>query len=198
MMEEKRTIGDWEVLQGIHIGDREVLLLLDPTSAEAPYVVCYNQLIPGLGVDHPTECVGSNDYLEMMEEFLSRVKGQIVAVLNDREKSSEPQEVFGAGHCLPGGMDESLVGRVVVMKADVLRHEYRNAARQIILVTGGFGASPNARGRAVFGNNVFSGTKSDWRREDVLGILDPAKAPEWVKPGLEAIRAQKAKDRGDR
>jgi len=37
-MEDKRNIGGWEVLQGIHVGDKEVLLLLDPESAEAPYV----------------------------------------------------------------------------------------------------------------------------------------------------------------
>jgi len=36
----------------------------------------------------------------------------------------------------------------------------------------------------------YSGDKSDWRRPDVLGILDPAKAPDWVKPGVAAIRAQ--------
>ena len=199
-MEDKRNIGGWEVLQGIHVGDKEVLLLLDPSSAEAPYVVCYNNKIPGLGVDHPTEGMGSGDYLEMMGEFLTRVQGQVDQVRADRERSGEPQEVFGAAQCLPSdGAEQDLKGRVVVIKPGVLRPEYQNIAHQIIYVTGGFGAAPNARGRAVFGNNVFSGEKSDWRREDVLGVLDPAKAPEWVKPGVEAIRTQsKEKDRGNR
>jgi len=190
MTDEKRMIGDWEVLQGIHIGDKEVVLLYDPNSAEATYAVCYRQTALGF-LESATEGVGSDDYLEMMEEFLHRVQGQIDKVRADRERASEPQEGLGKEHCLPSfSAAENLNGRVVVMKQEVLRPEYRNAARQIVYVTGGFGAAPNARGRAVFGSNVFSKENSEWRRGDVLGILDPAKAPDWVKPGVEAIRAQ--------
>jgi len=196
-MEDKRKIGNWEVLQAIHIGDKEVVLLHDPDNAEAAYAACYRQT--ALGILESAEGVGSNDYLEMAEEFLRRVQGQVDQVRADRERSGEPREVFGAAQCLPSdGKEQDLKGRVVVIKPGVLRPEYQNIAHQIIYVTGGFGAAPNARGRAVFGNNVFSGEKSDWRREDVLGILDPAQAPAWVQPGVEAIRArQKEKDRGD-
>ena len=190
MADEKRMIGDWEVLQGIHIGDREVVLLHDPNNAEAAYAVCYHQTALGF-LESATEGVGSNDYLEMMEEFLHRVQGQIDKVRVDRERTGEPQEMLERKHCLLSfSAAENLNGHVVVMKPEVLRPEYRNAAHQIALVTGGFGASPNARGRAVFCREVFSGEKSEWRRQDVLGVLDPAKAPDWVKPGVEAIRAQ--------
>ena len=190
MSDEKRMIGDWEVLQGIHVGDKEVLLLFDPKSAEAPYAVCYNQRLPDLGIDHLSEAVGSDDYLEMTDEFLLRVQGQIEQVRTARERSGEPQEVLGTEHCLPSdGTGVELHGCVAIMKPEILRPEYRNAAHQIVLITGGFGAYKNARGRAVFGNTVFSGEKSNWQRGDVLGILDPEKAPDWVKPGVEAIRA---------
>jgi len=196
MSDEKRTIGAWEVMQGIHIGDKEVLLLFDPKSAEAPYAVCYCQRIPDLGLELPSEAIGSADYLEMTDEFLLRVQGQIAQVRAERERSGEPQEVFGREHCLPSdGTSMELLGCVAIMKPEVLRPEYRNAAHQIVLVSGGFGAYKMARGRAVFGNTVFSGEKSNWQRGDVLGILDPAKAPEWVKPGVEAIRAQQ-KEKG--
>jgi hypothetical protein len=157
--------------------------------------VCYNQKILGIGLDYPTEAVGSTDYLEMMEEFLHRAQGQIDQVRSNRERCNEPQEVFGAAQCLPGGMEHSLVGTVVLMKPEVLRPEHRNIASQIVLLTGGFGTAPNARGTAVFGNTVFSGEKSDWRRSDILGVLDPKQAPDWVKPGVDAIRAQQ-KEKG--
>jgi len=197
-MDEKRMIGDWEVLQSIHIGDREVFLLHDPKNTEAPYAVCYGNTVPGLGIFHSEEGIGSTDYLEMAELFVQRVQGQIAQVRADRERLGEPQEVFGKEHCLPGGMEQSLEGRIAVMRLPVLRHEYRNAARQLVYVVGGFGASANARGRTVFGYEVFSGEKSTWQRGDVLGVLDPAKAPDWVKPRVEAIRAQiKAKDGKD-
>jgi hypothetical protein len=77
MTDEKRMIGVWEVLQGIHIGDKEVVLLHDPHNAETPYAVCYNQRDNSMGIEYTAEAVGSDDYLEMMEEFLQRVQGQV-------------------------------------------------------------------------------------------------------------------------
>jgi len=194
-MDEKRMIGDWEVLQGIRLGDKEVLLLHDPKNAEAQYAACYGEQKMML---QSAEGVGSNDYLEMMEEFLSRVQGQIDQVRAEREKTSEPQEVLGKEHCLPlYGHDSDLVNRVVIIRPEVLRPEYRNAAHQAFLAVSGFGAHPNSRGSAIYGDYVFSGENAQYRREQVLGILDPAKAPEWVKPGVEAIRAQqKTKSKG--
>ena len=41
-------------------------------------------------------------------------------------------------------------GKIVVIKQDVLRQEYRRSTNQIKLCTGGFGASPNSRGSACF------------------------------------------------
>ena len=196
-MDEQRKIGELEVAHAIHIGDKETLFLLDPQSTETPYLVCYNTSVPGFGfVDFPSEMVGGADYLEAMEEFLRRVQGQIDQVRTNRQRSNEPQEVFGAEHCLPDGMEHSLVGCVVVMKPEVLRHEYQNVAHQLLYVIGGFGAAPNARGSAVFANNVFSGEKHDCRRHQILGVLDPAKAPSWAKPGVEAIRMQRTKEKG--
>ena len=190
-MDEKRTVNGFEVLFSMHVGPREVLFLLDQDSTEMPYMVGYCDIMPGQGCEQLNEVVGGDDYLEAMEEFLQRVQGQVAQVRAERNRTNEPQEVLGREHCLPSdGTEPDLHGRVVVIRPDALRPEYRNAAQQTVFVTGGFGAAPNARGRAVFGTNVFFGEKSDWWREDVLGILDPAKAPAWVKPGVAAIREQ--------
>jgi hypothetical protein len=70
-------------------------------------------------------------------------------------------------------------------------------ASQLVLVNGGFGAAQNARGTAIFGHTVFSGEKSDWRRSDILGVLDPKQAPDWVKPGVAAIK-QKRKEKEEK
>jgi len=95
MTDERRLIGDWEVLQGIHVGDKEVVLLHDPRNAETPYAVSYNKRDNSMGIEYTAEAVGSGDYLEMMEEFLHRVQGQVDKVRADRERTNEPQEVFG-------------------------------------------------------------------------------------------------------
>jgi len=196
MTDEKRMIGGFEVQFAMHVGPREVVFLLDPASADTPYMVGYCDIMPGLGIEQLFEVLGSDDYLEMMDEFLYRAQIQVDLARTEKDKVPGPQEVFGAAQCLPSdGTEQDFRDRVVVIKPEALRPEYRNAAQQTVLVMGGFGAAPNAMGRAVFGNNVFSGEKSDWRREDVLGVLDPAKAPGWVKPGVEAI-LKKQKEKG--
>jgi hypothetical protein len=132
----------------------------------------------------------------MAEEFLHRAQGQIDQVRAECDRSGEPQEVFGKEHCLPSdGTEADLHGCVAVMRPDMLRHEYRSAAHQAVYVTHGFGAAANARGSAIFGYNVFTGEQQKLRRPEVLGILDPSKAPDWVKPGVEAILA-KPKEKG--
>ncbi|MCL2530717.1 MAG: hypothetical protein FWE40_00975 [Oscillospiraceae bacterium] len=189
MEHESRMFGELEVVHAIHIGDKEVLFLLDKQNTERPYIVSYNQLM--FGLDYPTETVGSADYLEMMEEFLQRVQGQIDQVREDRARSCEPQEVFTQAQCLPPSKhEERFIDRVVVINAERLRPEYGNIANQVVYITGGFGAEPSSRGGKVYGHNVFSGEQVVWRREHVLGILAPAHAPDWVKPGVDAIRAQ--------
>jgi hypothetical protein len=196
-MEDKRTVCGLEVPFAMHVGDREVLFLLDPKSDETPFLVGYRTAVPELGLEQVDGLVGGDDYLEAVDEFLCRVQEQVTQVRADREMSDEPQEVFGASHCLPDGMKHHLEGRVVILKPEGLRHEYRNAAHQLIYITGGFGALPAARGQTVYGNAVFTGDKFTYRRHQVLGVLDPAKAPNWVQQGVKAIRAQqKTKSKG--
>jgi len=191
MTDEKRTVYDYEVHFAMHVGPREVLLLLDPASEETPYMVGYCDIMPGLGAEQLNEVVGGDDYLEAVEEFLHRVQGQVAQVRVDREQSQEPQEVFGATHCLPDGMKYSLESKVVILKPETLRHEYCNVANQLLYVTGGNGAFPDGHGTAVFGRNVFSGEDRSYRRHQVLGVLDPTHAPAWVRPGVCKIIEQK-------
>jgi len=188
-MKDERFVTGLEVQFEMHVGDKEVLLLLDPHSNEMPYLVGYCT-VNGLGMEQLTELVGGNDYLEAVEEFMTRVQGQVDQVRSDRALSDEPQEVFGKEYCLPGGLEQDLNGRVVILKPETLRPEYQNIAHQLLFVHGGFGAAPNGRGTAVFATNVFSGEKRDCRRHEIAGILNPIHAPDWVKPGVEAIRAQ--------
>ena len=196
MTDEKRTVNGFEVQFAMHIGPREVVFLLDPASEETPYMVGYCDIM-SLGFEHANDVVGSDDYLEIVDEFLHRVQGQVEQVRADRERTNEPQEVFGAAQCLPDGMKYDLEGKVVILKPEALRPEYCNVANQLILVTGGNGASPDGHGTAVFGKNVFSGEKHDSRRHKILGVLDPEQAPPWVRPGVCAIIAQK-KEKGGR
>lgn len=48
-------------------------------------------------------------------------------------------------------LDIDLTGRVVLIRTSELEPEYHEDAKRAFRVTGGFGASPKASGRALFG-----------------------------------------------
>ena len=62
-------------------------------------------------------------------------------------------------------------------------------------MTGGFGASANSRGSAVFCKNLYDGKTARYERMDVLGEVKPECMPDWAKEKAEAIsRKHKTKE----
>lgn len=63
-------IGNYAVEQSIHIGKKEVVFCVDKR-AEHPYVVCYCDYNNPFSAPWPTEAVGTEDYLEAMQLFVT-------------------------------------------------------------------------------------------------------------------------------
>lgn len=187
MDEEKRMAGSYEIRHAIHVGDKEVLFGEDPASADMRYMVCFCERGNPLGIEEFTFAQGSGDFLEMMTEFSDRVRFQIEAVKAERKRINVPLEPVTKAACTPVGYDQDIENRVAVIDPECLRPEYRTADKQIVLVTGGFGARGNARGRAVYTTNLYSGKNSRWNREDILGILTSEQQSAWVKEKLAQI-----------
>lgn len=62
-------------------------------------------------------------------------------------------------------------------------------------MTGGFGASANARGSAVFCRNLYDGKDTCYERMDVLGEVKTDRMPDWAKEKATAIgRKHKTKE----
>lgn len=81
-----------------------------------------------------------------------------------------------AADCVPDGLTGNLEGKVAVLKPEKLAPEFRSIDYQLVLVTGGFGASPPARGRTVFCTELFSGKKESFSR-DAISRGVPARTP---------------------
>lgn len=199
MNEEKRMADSYEVCHAVHVGDKEVVFGVDD-KADLPFMVGYslwNDLLCGYQY---FEVVGSNDYLEMMEEFTGRVEKQVAMVREERAAVTVPLVKLTADDCLPLQAADNIENQVVVIRPTALRAEYRTADKQLVLATGGFGASGNSRGRAVYTTNLYSGKHSRWNREDVLGIIRPEAMPEWAKTRLAEIQQnqQKRKNQPER
>lgn len=194
MTEEKRMVDTYKVTHAIHVGDREILFAVDEGKTDCPYMVCYCSWDNPLGIEQFFDAAGSDDYLEMMSEFTDRVQAQLEAVRAERDKITVPLSPFALEHCTPNDYGESIENKVVVIRAERLRPEYRTADKQLVLAVGGFGTHANARGRAVYTVNLYSGKEYRWNREDILGVLKTEYMPDWAKEQLKQILAgQQAK-----
>ena len=185
---EKRFVDTYEVLQSLSLGTNEVIFAED-ISKEFPYLVCYCSYDNPLNVEHFFEAIAGDDYVEMMVEYLDRAKKQLEIIKSERKSIDMPYSVVKADDCLPNDYKESIVGKVVAIKPSALKPEYRYAEKQIVLVVGGFGAEANARGRAVYTKNVYTGKESRWNREDILGEMK--NLPEWAKLKLNELSPEK-------
>ena len=196
MLDKKRMIEDFEIIHSIQIGAREVVVGVSP---EQEFMCCF--CTQDDIAEYYSEAMGSNDYLEIMELYADRLKGQIAAVQAQRNTLHIPTDVLGSEQCFPLLDGDDITGKVVAIKPASLRYEYQRADCQLIFVTGGNGARSNPRGTAVYGINIFTGRRAGrWRRSDVLGEVRPECLPQWAKDHLRTIEREqilkKERERG--
>ena len=199
---EKRMAGDFEIIHSMRIGDREIVLGENPAGTDDERYMCAFSTENGLFASY-TEVMVSNDYPELIRLFGERVADQAEKTriaLNGPKIQGIPNEPITAEGCEIFSHQHDLKGKVVVIKPEILRREYRRATCQLQLCTGGFGASPNSRGSACFCTELYSGKTSRFERSDILGTIEPEKLPEWAKHYLEVVRQaeKKAKDKEGR
>ena len=203
MSNEKRMIGDYEVLNSIRIGEYEIVLGECTKPGVREKYLCGFLEENGVMMQLK-ECMVSDSFAdvatiygeriaEKAEETQARIERENALVGNDEPLTSED--------CIPVNSSDNLTGKVVVIKPAVIRPEYRRASHQILLCAGGFGAQPNARGTSCFCKSLIDGSETRWRRQDIIGTLPYEKLPEWAKVRLEKVSAElesKNVERGDR
>ena len=190
MSEEKRMAGDYEIIQSVYIGDREIVMGENQANTDGlPYMVAYYESNAIMGRYY--DAVGSDDFPEIMEIYGQRIMEQ---AQKTREELSTPKiqgidnSPITAEGCTPISYDDDLHGKVIVIKPEVLRPEYRRATSQLKLCTGGFGAYPHSRGSAVFCTEIYTGRQSRFERRDILGVLEPENQPKWVQHSLLVLQ----------
>ena len=196
--------GDYEIIQSMMIGDKEIVLGENPKDTSGlPYMCAFcedNGIVARF-----YDAVGGDDFCEIAQEYGQRIakqaEGTRQALLNERA-GLDGNSIITAAQCEGISSKDDLHGKVIVIKPEVLRREYRAATHQLKLGTGGFGASPNSRGSACFCTDLLTGKESRFERRDVLGTMEPDKLPQWAKDGLAAIqqaeRSKSGKEKGSR
>ena len=178
----------YEVRHAIHVGDREVLVAENMTEPDGNYYLVANYTDNGL-IGEYSQCMVSSDYLEIMQEFTNRLSAQLEKVVSEISIADYQSEPITAEQCYPHDYAQDINGKVVAIKAEVLRSEYRRGDRQLVWVDGGNGARGNARGNAVFCYHLYDGNHTRFERYDVLGEI--RELPQWAVERLAVIKAER-------
>lgn len=187
MDEEKRMAGDYEIIHAMHIGDREIVIGENQAELDGQFYMCAYCQSNGLFAVY-NEVMVSDEYAEIVKLFGQRVTEQAEKT---RQELFKPKfqgienAPLTARDCNVIDYNDDLHNKVVILKPDALRREYRVATHQILFCTGGFGASPRSRGSACYCVNLYTGETDRYERMDVLGTMSVDQLPQWAKLGLE-------------
>lgn len=195
MNDEVRKAGDYTIIHTLHIGDREVVIGEDTENQDGQRYMCAFCTSNGLFARYDDVLV-SDDYPEVVKIYGQRIAEQAEKTrveLFTPKFQGIPNAPLTVKDCTPLSYDDDINNKIIVIKPDVLRREYRMATRQIKLCTGGFGASPHSRGLACYCVDLYSGKESRFERMDVLGTLGPEQLPGWARLGLAQYRQKQQK-----
>lgn len=195
MGKEKRMIGDYTVLSSVNVGEKEIIIASNEQSTDGEKFLCgfveRNDLF-----ELCKECVVSDYYIDIAHIFGSRVANEAELFKEQVKKLDIPITVITEADCIPDHYSKDINGRVIAIDPKVLKPEFQRADRQLYLVTGGFGASANSRGSAVFCTNLHTGKNTRYERMDVMGEVKPECMPDWAKEKIAAMsRSHKEKDK---
>lgn len=114
--------------------------------------------------------------------------GVLDTFVNQYHRAYQKLGLFDYTHCLSDTVKQNFDGKVIVLRADGIKENCLNQQSQLWLCTGGFGARPDASGRAVFAINLADGENARLNRTDFVGVLAEANLPDWAVEKLAALK----------
>ena len=87
--------------------------------------------------------------------------------------------LYEGEQCYPEKLD--FKGKIVAIRPDCLRDEFKTALDQLFYAEGGFGCDPNAIGRKVYGRFIKAGDKAWFLRDEIQGVVKLDLLPDWAK-----------------
>ena len=187
---DKRMAGDYEVIHAFHIGDKEIVIGENIEADDDERYMCAfcekNEIM-----ERYSDVIASDDFCEVAKLYADRLSEQAEKT---RQATFTPKfqgidtTPLTVADCTPITADDYIKGKLIVIKQDALRQEYRMSTHQLKICTGGFGSHPHSRGSACFCVDLYNGQHSRFEREDVLGTVTEEQLPQWAKLGLERYR----------
>ena len=187
---DRRMAGDYEIIHAFHIGDKEIVIGENIEADEDERYMCAfcekNEIM-----ERYSDLIASDDFCEVAKLYADRLSEQAEIT---RQVTFTPKfqgidtTPLTEADCTPITADDYIKGKLIVIKQDSLRHEYRMSTHQLKICAGGFGSHARSRGSACFCVDLYSGEHSRFEREDVLGTIPEEQLPKWAKLGLDRYR----------
>lgn len=100
----------------------------------------------------------------------------------------------GPDSILPESYHDNYEGKLLVLRPEALKEDYRHEEFQYFFAQSGFGCDPSKLGTKVFGKFLIDGEETAFHRYNFFGIADEEKLPDWAKERLRQMTAQESSD----
>ena len=91
-------------------------------------------------------------------------------------------------HCIPEDKERlDYEGRVLIFSAGSMNEAHLHPEEQLFYAQSGFGCSPSASGRKIFGQFLWDGERCYITRSDVVGAMREDCIPDWAREKLDDI-----------
>lgn len=104
-------------------------------------------------------------------------------------------EMLGEKHCVQHSEPQDYEDKLLIIKPEKLKEQYRNPVVQYFYATSGFGCNPVNGDKKVFGQFIADGLKEQLYRCDFIGVADKNQLPSWAARRLEILEKPKMKIR---
>lgn len=108
--------------------------------------------------------------------------------INQVRKAWQELGLFDHTHCMADDDELDYTDRVVVLRPDILKDEYKTPDYQLFYATGGFGARPHSRGQKVYGQFLMDDEETYYNRNEIIGVLKEKFLPAWAAEKLQKIQ----------
>ena len=108
---------------------------------------------------------------------------------------TDSRDMLSEKHCEQHDEPQDYEGKLLIIKPEKLKLQFRNPVVQYFFATSGFGCKPELGNKKVFGQFLADGLKEQLYRSDFIGIADKEQLPKWAARRLEILEAPKMKIR---
>ena len=135
-----------------------------------------------------------DDWSRFRETFSVMSHPGLVNLFTDQARREwDSLNLFTSNHVYDEGTAGiDYTGKIVAIRAEVLKDDCKTPENQLFYATGGNGCRPDALGTKVYGRHLKDGTRDCFRRGEILGVVKLNLLPEWAQEKFAEYSVEEA------